>query len=424
MVPPEAKEEELRLIQRALDQDSVTFNALRTRKDGTRIQLGVSMRSVFDASGKLKYISVGKKDALRLVEGRFRGFLDASPDAVVIANDRGTIVLVNSQTEKLFGYTRAELVGQAVEILSPERLRGRHPGHRDAYFLRPKSRSINSGLDLCGLRKDGTEFPAEISLSPIDTEDGTLVSSTIRDISERKAIESALKLANSELEAFSYSVAHDLRAPLRAMNGFSQILLDDYKGKLDPRGVDSLEEIQKNAVRMGALIDALLLLSKVARSGVNLERVDLTALARAIGAALQAADPNRSVEFIVEEGLTARLDPQLARTLMENLLGNSWKFTGNVPLARIEFGAVENRGEENFFVRDNGAGFDMEDADRMFSPFQRLHTAGEFPGTGIGLATTQRIVHRHGGRIRAEGEVGRGATFYFTVGSAHFGSPV
>jgi light-regulated signal transduction histidine kinase (bacteriophytochrome) len=279
-------------------------------------------------------------------------------------------------------------------------------------------------LDLCCLRKDGTEFPAEISLSPIDTEEGTLVSSTIRDISERKSIESALKLANRELEAFSYSVAHDLRAPLRAMSGFSQILLDDYKGKLDPRGVDSLEEIQKNAVRMSALIDALLHLSKVARSGMNLEQVDLTALACGIAAALQAAHPNRSVEFIVGEGLTARLDPQLARTLMENLLGNSWKFTGNVPLARIEFGAVESRGEENFFVRDNGAGFDMEDADRMFSPFQRLHTAGEFPGTGIGLATTQRIIHRHGGHIRAEGEVGRGATFYFTVGSAHFGSSV
>jgi PAS domain S-box-containing protein len=351
----------------------------------------------------------------RKIEAKFRGFLEAAPNAVVIVNDEDQIVLVNSQTERLFGYPRADLIGESVELLIPERFRQHHPEYRGGHFHPARAGAAGSGLDLSGLRKDGSEFPIEITLSPLDTEEGILVSSTIRDISDRKAIETALKLANRELEAFSYSVAHDLRAPLRGMNGFARILLDEYQDKLDPFAIDCLQEIHQNAVRMGALIDALLSLSRVTRGDIKPQPVNLTTLAGSIALDLKATDPARDVDFVVAGRLEARMDPPLARTLMENLLGNAWKFTGKVKSARIEFGATEQNGRRVFFVRDNGTGFDMVHADKLFTPFQRLHSIGEFPGTGVGLATTQRIVARHGGRIWADGTVNGGATFYFTI---------
>lgn len=220
-------------------------------------------------------------------------------------------------------------------------------------------------------------------------------------------------LANRELEAFSYSVAHDLRAPLRGMNGFAQVLLDDYGEKLDADGQDALQEILLNARRMGALIDALLSLARVTRSAVRPESVDLSEVVRSIAAELSTAEPERTVELVVQHDLRADLDPALARTLVENVLGNAWKFTSKVPAPRIEFGVTEKDDLRAFYVRDNGAGFDMAYASKLFAPFQRLHTVAEFPGTGIGLATVQRIVNRHGGRLWAEGTVDGGATFYF-----------
>jgi light-regulated signal transduction histidine kinase (bacteriophytochrome) len=249
-----------------------------------------------------------------------------------------------------------------------------------------------------------------------------LVTAAIRDITERKRTENALKLALKELESFSYSVAHDLRAPLRGMNGFAQILLDTYGSKLDDDGMDCLNEIRSNAVRMGALIDALLSLSQVTRSELRPDRVDLGALVRTVAADYARAEPGRSVRVVVSEGLSANADPRLARTLIENLVANAWKFTSRAAAPRIEFGARDDDGGRTFFLRDNGAGFDMAHAARLFGAFQRLHTVGEFPGTGIGLATAQRIVQRHGGRIWAEGAVGEGATFFFTLPALREGS--
>jgi light-regulated signal transduction histidine kinase (bacteriophytochrome) len=222
-------------------------------------------------------------------------------------------------------------------------------------------------------------------------------------------------VANSELEAFSYSVAHDLRTPLRAVNGFAGILIEDYKDQIDSAGLEYLDKIRENTLRMSDLIDALLSLARVTRSEARPERNDLPALVRVAAAQLANADPDAKVELVVQDGLTAQMDPVLARTLLDNLVSNAWKFARAARGARIGFRALTKDGAIVFFVRDNGAGFDMTHAGRLFAPFQRLHAVREYPGTGIGLATSRRIIERHGGRIWAEGQVNRGATFFFSL---------
>jgi light-regulated signal transduction histidine kinase (bacteriophytochrome) len=224
-----------------------------------------------------------------------------------------------------------------------------------------------------------------------------------------------LEAANKELEAFAYSVSHDLRAPLRSMDGFSQALLDDYSDKLDEQGRDYLKRVRAGAQRMGTLIEDLLKLSRIARHEMQREQVDLSALAGKIAAELKESEPSRDVVLSIQDGLVADGDERLLRVVLENLLGNAWKFTGKRAKAVIELGATEHEGQTAYFVRDNGAGFDMAYADKLFGAFQRLHSTSEFTGTGIGLATVQRIVHRHGGRVWAEGKVGEGATFFFTL---------
>jgi PAS domain S-box-containing protein len=337
---------------------------------------------------------------------RFRALIEAAPDAMVITDAAGRVVLVNAQTERLFGYTREELLGQDSGIL----VAGGAPGSGV-----PKLIPTRPDIELLGRGKDGSEFPLEVSQSPLETEDGAVVSSAIRDITERKRVEDALKLSNRELEAFSYAVAHDLRAPLRGINGFSQTLLEDYGEKLDGEARDYLSRIAAGARRMGQLIDALLSLSRVTRTELLRETVNLSELADAIVKQLRTTQPARTVEFALQDGVLARGDGRLLRALLENLLGNAWKFTGAQAGAHIAFGTEENGGNPVYYVSDDGAGFDMAYADKLFAPFQRLHSAKDFAGTGVGLATVQRIVDRHGGRIWAEGAVGRGATFRFTL---------
>jgi signal transduction histidine kinase len=228
-----------------------------------------------------------------------------------------------------------------------------------------------------------------------------------------------LEAANKDLEAFSYSVSHDLRAPLRAIDGFSQALLEDHAAALDERGREHLGRVRAAAQRMGELIDDLLQLSRVSRAELVRAPVDLGALAREVAAELAQREPGRSVSLAIGEGLRAEADRRLARIVLENLLGNAWKFTARRAAARIEVGAgAAADGAPTFFVRDDGAGFDPRYAHKLFAPFQRLHGAAEFPGTGIGLAIVQRIVDRHGGRAWAEGEPGRGAVFWFTLPAA------
>jgi signal transduction histidine kinase len=221
-------------------------------------------------------------------------------------------------------------------------------------------------------------------------------------------------LLNRELEAFSYSVSHDLRAPLRSIDGFAQALREDWGDKLDDTAQDHLTRVRNAAQRMGRLIDDLLKLSQLTRAQIQRMEVDLSQLAREVAAELTDRNPAREVTWVIADGLRAWCDPSLARIVLDNLLGNAWKFTSKTSAPRIEFGAMPNTRPEMFFVRDNGAGFDMRYVEKLFAPFQRLHGEREFPGTGIGLATVQRIIHKHGGEVKPSAEVGEGATFYFT----------
>jgi PAS domain S-box-containing protein len=395
------------------------------RRDGKLTDVLYNASVYKDEHGKVLGVFAAARDVTerKRAEARFQGLLESAPDAIIIVNRDGQIVLVNARGEELFGYTREELLEQPVELLVPERFRGGHVRHRTGYFSNPKARTMGAGLELYGLRKDGTEFPVEISLSPLETEDGMLAASAIRDVTERKRAEENLKnysfqleVANKELEAFSYSVSHDLRAPLRAIDGFSQVVIEDYADRLDDQGRDYLNRVRAATQRMGNLIDDMLALSRVARSEMQHQTVDLSALAEEVLSDIQKSEPERKITWQIQPGLRASGDSRLLQMVLVNLLGNAWKYTARQPQPRIEFNALDNAdGAMEYFVRDNGTGFDMAYADKLFGVFQRLHSAAEFPGTGVGLAIVQRIIHRHGGQVHGIGKPGQGATFFFTL---------
>lgn len=392
------------------------------RKDGTEFPAEISLGPVETRQGHLAMAAIRDVTERRRAEAKFRGLLESAPDAMVIVEADGRIRLVNAQAERLFGYLRAEMIGQQVEMLMPERYRSQHSSHRGHFFGDAKFRAMGTGIELFGRHKNGSEIPVEISLSPIETDDGVLVSSTIRDVTERKKTEraahaarEATEAANRELEAFSYSVAHDLRVPLRGIDGFSKALLSRHAHSLDEEGRHFLQRVRESTERMASLIDGLLSLARINRSNLEYQDVSLTELALAVALRISALQPERQVRVVVAEGLSARGDQRLLEVVLENLFSNAWKFTSKKDDACIEFNRFEEGGRAGFFVRDNGAGFEMAHAAKLFGVFQRLHTNREFEGTGIGLATVARIVERHGGSIWAEGKVSEGATFYFTL---------
>jgi light-regulated signal transduction histidine kinase (bacteriophytochrome) len=259
--------------------------------------------------------------------------------------------------------------------------------------------------------RPGVAEGASATRKPLEQEISRLNTELERRVRERTA---ELEAANQDLEAFAYSVSHDLRAPLRSIRGFSEVLLERYAGQLDDQGQDYLRRVCDSSQRMNRLIDDLLKLSRVGRSELRWQLVNLSAVAEGIAAELRKGDPGRSVEIVIQPNLRAEGDERLLGILLGNLLSNAWKFTGSRPDGVIEFGFTA-RAEPAFFVRDNGIGFDMAHADKLFGVFQRLHSISEFPGTGIGLAMVQRIIRRHRGRAWANGVVNQGATFYFTL---------
>jgi signal transduction histidine kinase len=324
--------------------------------------------------------------------------------------------------------------GEMRIIEDVESIQNPHP-----VFQRLRAEGIRSGIyfpliahgELIGLMSMESDEPGAFSMADIDIYgesaahlavalyNARLLGEVRRyadELESRVAERTAqLEAINRELEAFSYSVSHDLRAPLRAVDGFSQALLEDYYDQLDEQGRRFLTRVRTAAQRMAQLIDDILGLSRVTRGEMRRETVDMTALALVIAEELRSQEPGRGVDFVIEPGLVVKGDPVLLRQVLFNLLDNAFKFTGGCKNAHIEFGVEAIEGNGAFFVRDNGAGFDMDYAGKLFGVFQRLHSVDEFPGTGIGLATVQRIVHRHGGEVWGSGEVDKGATFYFTI---------
>jgi PAS domain S-box-containing protein len=323
---------------------------------------------------------------------------------------------VNAQAERLFGYPREELAGQPPEILVPDAIKTGHPALRAGYADDPQPRAMGAGTEMSARRRDGSTFPAEISLSAIDADEGILISAAVRDVTERRRQQDEVKRGYRNLESFAYSVAHDLRTPLRALAGYSAALVEDCGDSLGEVGQGYAERIEAASLHMSAPIDSISQLSYVARAELSLRAVDLGAEAASIAKELQHGSAVRHVCLTIQQPAWAMADRILVRMVLQNLLGNAWKFTTGRDDATIQFGTTRvTDATVCCYVRDNGAGFDPAYVHKLFQPFQRLHATGEFPATGVGLASVRQIVERHGGRTWAEGTVGEGATFYFTL---------
>ncbi len=376
-------------------------------------------------------IVIRKKNEEELV--KLRKAVDTSGEAIFLTDRNGIIQFINPEFTKLYGFTSDEVVGKVTpRILKSGSL------SLEAYkcfWDKILNKEIVKG-EILNNTKDGKLVVIERTVSPILDEEKDIIGflAVQRDISERKHAEAEIQKLNSELEnriiertaqlesaykeleAFSYSVSHDLRAPLRSINGFSSALLKNYSDKLDEKGKKYLQFVNSATKKMNDLIEDLIGLSRVSRAVLNCSTVDLSLIVNNIISDLRKDDPSRSYEFIIEQGLSAECDKNLISIVIENLLRNSFKYSSKKPNTSIEFNVIKKDGEKNiFFVRDKGAGFNMKYAGKLFGPFQRLHSESEFPGTGIGLATVKRIINRHGGNIWAEGEIENGATFYFTL---------
>jgi PAS domain S-box-containing protein len=403
------------------------------RKDRSEFPLELSLATwktghqIF-FTGILRDITERKRaeEALRESEEKFRGLAEQSPNMIFI-NNKGRVVYANERCEEVMGYKREEFYSpdfNFLDLIAPE--------FKDIIkrtFKKHMAGEEQHPYEYTLITKKGKKIEAILNSKLITYGGEAAILGIVTEITERKRAEEEIRklnkslemqaaelaAANKELEAFSYSVSHDLRAPLRTIDGFSRALLEDYADKLDEEGRDYLNRVRAATQRMGHLIDDLLNLSLMMRTEIRREEINMSELAHTIGEELRKTQPERQVEFVIQEGALAQGDARLLREMLENLLGNAWKFTGKNPHSRIEFGVTQQEGQKVHFVRDNGAGFDMKYADRLFVPFQRLHSTDEFSGNGIGLTIVSRIINRHGGQIWAEAEVEKGATFYFTL---------
>jgi PAS domain S-box-containing protein len=359
---------------------------------------------------------------LAQMESRYRALLEAAPEAMVISDAQGRILLVNAQTEKLFGYRREELIGHAVEMLVPPQFRAKHPVHRGGYYGNPHTRSMGEGLELRGLRKDSSEFPVEIMLSPLETADGMLVTAVVRDIAERKKFQEdllqtvgELKRSNDELEHFAYVASHDLQEPLRMVASYTQLLAKRYKGRLDSDADDFIAFAVDGSNRMQRLINDLLAYS---RAGVSRKKPHKISSQSALHEALvnlQGTIAESGATVTHEHLPDVTMDETQLTQVFQNLIGNAIKYRGP-EFPRVHISATSSAGIESVFsVSDNGLGIESQFFDKIFILFQRLHGRGEFEGTGIGLAICKKMLERAGGRIWVESEPGVGSTFHFAV---------
>jgi PAS domain S-box-containing protein len=428
----------VRTVREAMDDEEKALLAERdstTRVDLNRVKVAqvvgtcLSLFILLLAFDRLRREVRSRRrseEALRKSEdrtARANQFLDSIvenlPDMIFVKDaEELRFERINRAGEELLGRPRASVLGKSDYELMP-------PAQAELFHARDLAALGGASVEATeeSIETKAGERWVQTKRVPIvdPAGGGRYLLGITEDITERRRAEEALRLAkdateaaNRELEAFSYSVAHDLRAPLRSIGGFSQALIEDCIGQLDETGLGHLHRVISSAQAMGGLVDGLLALSRITRGELILQAVDLTALAGGIAARLKQESPQRSVEVVVHEGLVVKADKRLLTAAMENLLANAWKFTGKRDHARIEVGSLQENGASVYFVRDNGAGFEMAYVDKLFGAFQRLHRVTQFEGSGIGLATVQRIVQRHGGRIWATAAVDLGASFYFT----------
>jgi len=449
-------------LKTAMIQGRCEDEGWRVRKDGSQFWANGVITVLRDAAGKAVGFSkvtrdVTERKRIEQMHLHFRALFESLPGSYVVLTPDLTIVAVSDAYLKAIMTERNAILDRGIFEVLPD-----NPGDPAADGVANLRASLNRVLqngvtDTMAIQKYDVRRPdgvfEERFWSPVNSpvfgadrrieyiihrvEDVTeFVKQTSRSVGDEhvlrarmeqmeaevfqssqqvKVANEQLQVANRELEAFCYSVSHDLRAPLRGLDGFSQALLEDYGDKLGGDGKNLLQRIRTGSQRMGQLIDDLLNLSRVSRSELHREPIDLSGIASDVATELRGLDPHRHVALRIGEGLKAKGDPQLLRVVLENLLGNAWKYTAKKSKATIEFGVNQDNGNSSFFVRDNGVGFDMQYADKLFTPFQRLHAMNEFPGTGVGLATVQRIISRHGGRVWVEAAVNQGATFHFTL---------
>jgi PAS domain S-box-containing protein len=394
---------------------------LGLRKDGISFPLEFSVSPLDRKDGQVLLFAVRDLTERRRAEARFRALLDSAPDAMVIVDREGRIVLANLQTEVLFGYARQELIGQSVDILMPQAIRAAHVAHRLDFFTEPTKREMGVGRELTAVRRNGSEFPVEISLSPLEGMDGISVTAAIRDISERKRTAQQLaekmkelRHSNEALEQFAHIASHDLQEPLRMVASYTQLLSRRYKGRLDAVADEFIDFAVDGTQRMKRLVEDLLLYSRVGKAAPPVREF---ASEEALAAALQ------NLETTIREGralvthdplpVIAGVEEQLVQ-VFQNLIGNAVKYHGrDAPCIHVS--ARRSDAEWIFSVADNGIGIDPLYFERIFVIFQRLHGRDEYEGTGVGLAICNRMMTQQGGRIWVESELGRGSVFYFSL---------